>query len=287
MCGIIGILGKAEVAPLLIDGLKRLEYRGYDSAGIATLHNGHISRIRAEGKLVNLAARLDEMPLAGTTGIGHTRWATHGAPSDINSHPHTNTEASVAVVHNGIIENYIGLRAGLLARGHTFASETDTEVLPHLIEAERAAGAPTWLEAIRRALARAEGAYALGIVCADDPDTLYAARHGSPLIIGCGNEGRTHLRALRATDVHRRSPLRGKWRLFAGCHRNRAAAVSRAAAVVGLALAPVGGTHPGARALGRVPQSRARARTTPVESRSVQSGPDQPGPAQSGGAQPG
>src|SRR5882724_1249979 len=131
MCGIIGILGKAPVAPLLLDGLKRLEYRGYDSAGIATLVDGHIDRRRAEGKLANLAALLDRTPLAGTVGIGHTRWATHGRPNEINAHPHA-TER-VAVVHNGIIENFQELRDELTALGHVFETETDTETVAHLL----------------------------------------------------------------------------------------------------------------------------------------------------------
>src|SRR5215468_603999 len=131
MCGIIGILGKAPVAPLLLDGLKRLEYRGYDSAGIATLVNGHIDRRRAEGKLANLAALLDRAPLDGTVGIGHTRWATHGRPNEINAHPHA-TER-VAVVHNGIIENFQELRDELTKAGRKFETETDTEAVAHLL----------------------------------------------------------------------------------------------------------------------------------------------------------
>ena len=133
MCGIIGIIGKAPVAPLLLDGLKRLEYRGYDSAGVATLVNGSIDRRRAEGKLINLAARLEAEPMPGTTGIGHTRWATHGRPSENNAHPHANER--VALVHNGIIENFQELRDELSAAGHDFQTETDTEVVVHLISA--------------------------------------------------------------------------------------------------------------------------------------------------------
>src|SRR3984893_6744563 len=134
MCGVIGIIGKAPVTPLLVPALKRLEYRGYDSAGIATLVNGHIDRRRAEGKLVNLAARVGRAPLAGTVGIGHTRWATHGRPNEINAHPHA-TER-VAVVHNGIIENFGELRRELESSGVRFASDTDTEVVAHLVTAE-------------------------------------------------------------------------------------------------------------------------------------------------------
>ena len=185
MCGIVGYIGNRDSVPVLVEGLRRLEYRGYDSAGVAVVASGSISVRRRVGRLAELEAALGEEPLSGAPGIGHTRWATHGVPSDVNSHPHTNADATVAVVHNGIIENYLGLRSALQAEGHCFSSDTDTEVLPHLIEAERSRGAPTWIEAIRRALSKTEGAYALGIVCADDPDTLYAARHGSPLIIGC------------------------------------------------------------------------------------------------------
>src|SRR6476620_2046192 len=130
MCGIVGVVGKADAAPLLLEALRRLEYRGYDSAGIATLVNGHIERRRAEGKLGNLAATLDRSPLSGTTGIGHTRWATHGAPTESNAHPHGTS--LVSVVHNGIIENHADLRAELVAVSHTFSTETDTETVAQL-----------------------------------------------------------------------------------------------------------------------------------------------------------
>src|SRR5581483_4776269 len=131
MCGISGVIGRQDAVPLIMDGLRRLEYRGYDSAGIATLVNGHIERRRAQGKLHNLAARLQEAPLTGTTGIGHTRWATHGGPTENNAHPHAT--ARVAIVHNGIIENYQELKAELLAKQRRFESETDTEVIAHLV----------------------------------------------------------------------------------------------------------------------------------------------------------
>ena len=136
MCGIIGILGSAPAAPRLIQALKLLEYRGYDSAGVATLENGAITRRRAAGKLANLAAELEKAPLAGVSGIGHTRWATHGEPSEVNSHPHLDSAGRIAVVHNGIIENYDALRRELQSKGHRFLSETDTEVIPHVIEDE-------------------------------------------------------------------------------------------------------------------------------------------------------
>ncbi|MEK9723819.1 MAG: glutamine--fructose-6-phosphate transaminase (isomerizing) [Rhodospirillaceae bacterium] len=183
MCGIIGIIGKTDVAPHLLDGLKRLEYRGYDSAGIATLQNGGIDRRRAEGKLGNLAGRLETSPLAGTTGIGHTRWATHGVPNEANAHPHA-TER-VAVVHNGIIENFQELRAELVGLGHVLASDTDTEVLVHLIDRYLQDGL-TPQKATAAALKRLEGAFALGIIFAGETKLMIGARRGSPLAIGVG-----------------------------------------------------------------------------------------------------
>ena len=167
-------------------GLKRLEYRGYDSAGLAVIQDGRMAVQKTVGRLSALEDRLRQAPLAGRPGIGHTRWATHGAPSEVNSHPHLDSSGRIAVVHNGIIENFEELRAELESKGHAFRSETDTEVIPHLIEAELKRGAASLEEAIRRALRRARGAYALGIVALDQPDTLYAARHGSPLIVGVG-----------------------------------------------------------------------------------------------------
>jgi len=185
MCGIVGIISASPVAPRLIEGLRRLEYRGYDSAGLATLEDGTIQRRRAKGKIVGLEARLRDEPLSGTTGIGHTRWATHGMPNEANAHPHANE--NVAVVHNGIIENFQSLRADLLAKGHVFTSDTDTEVVVHLISQEIAEGTNDPIEATRRALSRLEGAFALGILLLDRPDVLVAARQGSPLAIGHGD----------------------------------------------------------------------------------------------------
>ncbi|MDQ0345790.1 glutamine--fructose-6-phosphate transaminase (isomerizing) [Ancylobacter vacuolatus] len=183
MCGIIGIVGTAPVAERLVDALRRLEYRGYDSAGIAALEGGHISRRRAEGKLRNLEEVLGQSPLAGTIGIGHTRWATHGRPSVANAHPHATTE--VAVVHNGIIENFRQLRDELLASGANFESETDTEVVAHLVTRELRAGlSPT--DAVAAALPRLEGAFALAFLFDGDEDLLIGARKGSPLAIGYG-----------------------------------------------------------------------------------------------------
>ncbi len=184
MCGIIGIIGKGEVAPLLIEGLRRLEYRGYDSAGVATLVDGRIERRRAEGKLSNLETLLARQPVAGTIGIGHTRWATHGVPNEKNAHPHATDR--VAVVHNGIIENFQALRAEVEERGHTLVSDTDTEVVAHLITLYLEDGKGT-AEATCAALNRLEGAFALGIIFAGKPDLMIAARRGSPLAIGYGD----------------------------------------------------------------------------------------------------
>jgi glucosamine--fructose-6-phosphate aminotransferase (isomerizing) len=184
MCGIVGIVGRRPAAPVLIEGLKRLEYRGYDSAGIATLVNGHIDRRRAEGKIVNLDKRLTDAPLAGTTGIGHTRWATHGVPSEANAHPHANGQ--VAVVHNGIIENYQELQSELTAEGAVFESQTDTEVIVHLLSHYLAQGqAP--VDAARSAINRLHGAFALAIIFAGENDLMIGARRGSPLALGYGD----------------------------------------------------------------------------------------------------
>lgn len=184
MCGIVGIIGRKDVAHALVDGLKRLEYRGYDSAGIASLVDGKIERRRAQGKLVNLENLLKSKPLDGAIGIGHTRWATHGVPNEVNAHPHA-TER-VAVVHNGIIENYQELRHELSAKGHSFATQTDTEAVVHLIDAYLQEGKSPE-EATAAALKRLDGAFALGILFANRPDILIAARRGSPLAIGHGD----------------------------------------------------------------------------------------------------
>ena len=186
MCGIVGYIGKENAVPLIIDGLKRLEYRGYDSAGIAVLQPGALSVRKAVGRLAALEDRLAAQPLKGVPAIGHTRWATHGAPTEINAHPHTDNAGRIAVVHNGIIENYQELRDRLEREGCGFKSQTDTEVIPHLIASELKKGARSIEEALRRALQQSRGAYALGILSMDDPDTVYAARHGSPLIVGIG-----------------------------------------------------------------------------------------------------
>jgi glucosamine--fructose-6-phosphate aminotransferase (isomerizing) len=183
MCGIVGILGGEPAAPLLLEALKRLEYRGYDSAGIATLVAGRIERRRAEGKLVNLEAVLEAKPLAGSAGIGHTRWATHGAPTEDNAHPHE--AGGVAVVHNGIIENFEALRYELIRKGHRFHTQTDTEVVPHLVSAYLAQGLDP-VAAAKATLGRLEGAFALALLFQGREDLLICARRGSPLAIGYG-----------------------------------------------------------------------------------------------------
>lgn len=187
MCGIVGYIGKKQAAPIILDGLSKLEYRGYDSAGIAVFNGEKIVTQKAVGRLKvleNLTHGGDTMK--GFSGIGHTRWATHGAPSDLNAHPHTNNQGTIAVVHNGIIENYIPLRKKMQDKGYQFVSETDTEVLAHLLDYYYK-GNP--LEAITKVLHRVEGSYALGIMFADFPDEIYAARKDSPLIVGQNDEG--------------------------------------------------------------------------------------------------
>ena len=184
MCGIIGIIGQQPAAPLLLEGLKRLEYRGYDSAGIATLDGGLLHRRRAEGKLVNLDKRLAEEPLAGDVGIGHTRWATHGVPNEINAHPHATNR--VALVHNGIIENFQELREELAGNGATFESETDTEVVAHLLTRYIDEGLSP-VDAVARTLPRLEGAFAMAIIFTGEADLMIGARRGSPLAVGFGD----------------------------------------------------------------------------------------------------
>jgi len=190
MCGIIGIVGKDEVASRLLDGLRRLEYRGYDSAGICTIHDDRLDRRRAEGKLENLARKLSADPLPGQIGIAHTRWATHGAPTQDNAHPHATGE--VALVHNGIIENFKPLRDELIAAGRIFESQTDTEVVAHLISAAVEAGVDP-VEAVRVSLKRLHGAFALAILFRQHPGMLIGARLGSPLVVGYGEDGESYL----------------------------------------------------------------------------------------------
>src|SRR5262245_56084125 len=184
MCGIVGILGRTPVAELLVDSLKRLEYRGYDSAGVATLEGKKLDRRRAEGKLRNLEAKLEAKPLGGHTGIGHTRWATHGRPTENNAHPHA-TER-VAVVHNGIIENFRELREALEKKGAVFTTETDTEIVLHLVDSMLKSGIKP-VEAVKAALSELRGAFALGFIFTGEDDLMIGARNGPPLAVGYGD----------------------------------------------------------------------------------------------------
>lgn len=183
MCGIVGYIGNKQAQEILIDGLSKLEYRGYDSAGIATIENSIINVRKKKGRLKNLSNLLVERPLSGNTGIGHTRWATHGVPSDLNSHPHCSLNNHIAVVHNGIIENYMELKEELIGLGHLFASDTDTEVVAHLLNHLYTGNI---VETLQLAMKKMKGSYALGIICTDEPDKIVAVRKDSPLIVGVG-----------------------------------------------------------------------------------------------------
>ena len=188
MCGIIGYLGSKEVVPILLDGLKRLEYRGYDSAGVAVVRNGQIERRRSAGKLVNLEQAIDSQPLDGLYGVGHTRWATHGRPTEENAHPHQDCTGKIVVVHNGIIENYLDLKHELQKIGHTFVTETDSEVIAHLIEQEMNAVSHLTLEdAARQALLHMRGLFAFVAISSDDPEKIIAVRNGPPIVVGLGD----------------------------------------------------------------------------------------------------
>ena len=184
MCGIVGYIGKQEAVPILLDGLKRLEYRGYDSAGVTVYNQGKLNTCKMVGRLAKVEETLNNNPLNGTLGIGHTRWATHGRPSDRNAHPHRDCTQKFSVVHNGIIENYQELKEWLQERGHIFNSETDTEVIPHLIE-EFYKG--DLVAALRESIKKMEGAFAIVALCEENPDKLVVARKASPLIVGLGN----------------------------------------------------------------------------------------------------
>jgi glucosamine--fructose-6-phosphate aminotransferase (isomerizing) len=199
MCGIVGIIGAGPAAPRIVTALRRLEYRGYDSAGVATLEANGLTRVRAEGKLKNLEAKLEHAPLQGAIGIGHTRWATHGKPTETNAHPHASDR--LAVVHNGIIENFKSLREELTAKGHRFATETDSEVAAFLVTDEMAAGkAPA--EAVLASLKRMRGAFALVYLFQGETNLLIGARQGAPLAVGYG-DGPLH----RSRCVSRRGRL--------------------------------------------------------------------------------
>src|SRR6185369_526129 len=188
MCGIVGYVGKKPVVPLIIDGLRKLEYRGYDSAGIAVVDGErHLQLRRAEGKLRNLEAVLQESPLSGNYGIGHTRWATHGRPTEENAHPHRDCTGRVVVVHNGIIENYLQLKDDLRKKDHQFVTETDTEIVAHLIE-EHLKDGTDFETAVRKTVGQLRGIFALSIISADEPDTIISARQGPPVVIGLGED---------------------------------------------------------------------------------------------------
>jgi glucosamine--fructose-6-phosphate aminotransferase (isomerizing) len=193
MCGIVGYVGKKSVVPIIIEGLRRLEYRGYDSAGIAVAGDGEGLQIRrAEGKLRNLEETIREKPLNGTFGIGHTRWATHGRPTEENAHPHRDCTGKIVVVHNGIVENYLSLKKKLIEEGHKFTTETDTEIIAHLVEKYSASSGngrhPSLEDAVRQAVKQITGVFALVVISADDPNKIVAARNGPPAVIGLGND---------------------------------------------------------------------------------------------------
>src|SRR5215217_4569629 len=185
MCGIIGYIGSKPVVPVLIDGLRRMEYRGYDSAGVALVSPEGISLRRSAGKLSNLETSIRTEPIDGLYGVGHTRWATHGRPSEENAHPHRDCTGRIVVVHNGIIENYLDLKHQLESEGHRFVTETDTEIVAHLVEREMKADG---LEnAVRRALLYMRGLFALVLISADDPDKIVTVRNGPPIVVGLGD----------------------------------------------------------------------------------------------------
>jgi glucosamine--fructose-6-phosphate aminotransferase (isomerizing) len=187
MCGIVGYIGSKQVVPVLVDGLRRLEYRGYDSAGVAVVRDGAIEIRRSAGKLARLEEALAAQPLAGAYGVGHTRWATHGRPTEENAHPHRDCTGRVVVVHNGIIENYLELKRHLQGEGHRFVTETDTEIVAHLVEKHLAAGGPLE-EAVRQSLLSLRGLFALVIMSADDPGKIVAVRNGPPIVVGLGDD---------------------------------------------------------------------------------------------------
>ena len=211
MCGIIGYIGPRPVLPVLVEGLRRLEYRGYDSAGVALVNDGRLDVRRSAGKLARLEEVLAADPIAGSYGLGHTRWATHGRPTEENAHPHRDCTGRLVVVHNGIIENYLDLKAALEAEGHQFVTETDTEIVAHLVEREmRGDGLEA---AVGRALRQLRGLFAIVLISADDPDVIVAARNGPPVVVGLGDgESLRRLRRPGHPVLHARRRVSRRWR---------------------------------------------------------------------------
>ena len=200
MCGIVAYIGQKEAYPIIVRGLKRLEYRGYDSAGVALINGDQLNIYKKQGKVANLEEFAADKDISGHVGIGHTRWATHGAPSDRNAHPHYSASQRIAIIHNGIIENYDSIKKELLNKGYTFNSDTDTEVLGYLIEDIMVNSGTKLGESVRLALQQVVGAYAIVVMSKDEPDKLIAARKSSPLVVGIGHEGDFYL-ASDATPI--------------------------------------------------------------------------------------
>jgi glucosamine--fructose-6-phosphate aminotransferase (isomerizing) len=204
MCGIIGYIGLRQAVPILLNGLRRMEYRGYDSAGLAVLNHGDIHITKVSGKIANLAHKLKGVSIEGEVGLGHTRWATHGEPNETNAHPHTDCSGKIAIIHNGIIENYYTIKTELASKGHVFRTQTDSEVLAHLIEElydgdiERA---------VNLALSHIQGTYGLAVMSFDEPDKLIAARMGSPLVLGVGQDENFIASDLSAIVDHTRNVI--------------------------------------------------------------------------------
>ena len=208
MCGIVGYIGPENATDILLEGLRRLEYRGYDSAGIAVISDGELNIRRSVGKIINLDEAIHDAPLKGNTGVGHTRWATHGKPSEENAHPHRDCSGKLVVVHNGIIENYRALKQELVKTGHTMASETDTEVIVHLVESHFKGNLE---KALRETIRELDGVYALVVMHTDDPDTLVAARSGPPLVIGLG-EGEMFIASDIPAVLHHTTAVSCTWK---------------------------------------------------------------------------
>jgi glucosamine--fructose-6-phosphate aminotransferase (isomerizing) len=245
MCGIVGYVGSKDCASILVEGLRRLEYRGYDSAGLA-LHTGRgVEIVRAVGKLSNLDSALKKSPLAGMTGIGHTRWATHGRPSEANAHPHV--AGSVAVVHNGIIENHVELRRELEGRGVKFQSDTDTEIVAHLVDEAMKSGAKGLEEAVRAALRKVRGAYAIAVVGGDSPDEIVVAKHDSPLVLGIGEGENFAASDIPAILAHTRDVVL--------LHDGEMAVITKSA----IAISTIAGAEPVTRAAKRIDWSPTQA----------------------------